>query len=97
MSAVRRTAARKAVQAKARAQRAEAQQLLSVARNLRVREKRGDKGAAQEIKERCASSLAFRRTWSALIAGSKRVTRGPQSGDFARGSRAVQGGRMNPR
>lgn len=95
--AARRAARRQTLRFKVQAQRDEAQQLRRIAQGLWARSSRRDRQAALEIKQRCADSLAFRRVWSTLLAERSRVGKGPRQGDFDRGSRAVQGGRVNPR
>jgi hypothetical protein len=93
----RRAEARQAAHARVNAQRLEAEQLRRLAQQLRARERRGDREASTEIKQRCAESLAFRRVWSGLITEHTKFRRAAAPDDFAPRSRSVQGGRVNPR
>jgi hypothetical protein len=93
----RRAAARQSAHARVKAQRLEAEELRQLAQQLRARDRRGDTKASLEIKDRCARSLAFRRVWSALNLEHKKFKRAAVAEDFAKGSRSVQGGRVNPR
>ena len=94
---MQRLARRKREHHQRQLQRALTERLRREISRLLSRANRGDRQAAKQLKEGCASSFEYRRLYSSLIAEGKRGLTRVGPGDFTPGGRPVQGGRVSPR